>query len=371
MSERAPTEARTRIIILAHSIKTNSLGRALSMGLSASPLGEVEVWAIADGPTWPGHTQFNVTLRELDGKQWKGSIRELLQQKSTHQTIFWVSKGISPLDKIAEYLRANNATIIVDFDDDDISIMKHFKQQSFMNKFRANPLRRISPTRIARSQRIVLRSAAGATFSSKTLRASMPEVDPRLPTSVIPHCRVQGSAKNSRASDSTVRVGFLGTVRPHKGIEHIVRLAMEDASVHVTTFSQTWQPPVHLQSQWTVIPPDTPLSVVYQDIDALLVPMNSSEPGSLRQLPAKIVDAACSGTVLLATPTPPIVEYLEDAFVPVENWEDSREVLQLLIHADRNALEDKVFRRYLQHFSPAATSRMLSELLTTIGTNRG
>ena len=87
---------------------------------------------------------------------------------------------------------------------------------------------------------------------------------------------------------------------------------------------------------------------------------------STLQLPAKLVDAAAHARAVLATPTPPIVEYAKDAIIATTDWADPEKVFRL-IEANNLAERGQALRQvYERSFSVAATGRSLQALIDRV-----
>ena len=110
---------------LAESSVTNSLGRAISLSLVAAELGTVELWALDDGPTWTGARHFDLPIHRFTARRINELVAAISERARTEQVIVWISKGLSPLDRIGHAVHGTPGVIVIaDFDDDDVSLMQ-------------------------------------------------------------------------------------------------------------------------------------------------------------------------------------------------------------------------------------------------------
>ena len=302
-------------VVLSPTVSGNALGRALSMALVARELGEVIVFAPPGAP-WSGSSQFPFTVEPFPRNKltWARDVRERAHGRDV---VVWSCKSFSPLPSFVSSLRSvlPDTLVICDFDDDDVELSREHTAISARNRFKLNPLRRGSPERVSRAQSLMVSLSSARTVATWTLASHVPGGE--LPTAWIPHVR-EFSTKHSpgplRAeAEHTVRVGFLGTWRPHKGAALSDALASNFPAIEVVTFAQ---PGVIARPGLRTIPPGTPLSDAYGLIDVLALPMDDSG-ASDRQFPAKLVDGFKAGVPVLGSPTSALSEVGgSDSYVP-------------------------------------------------------
>lgn len=361
-----PSRKDSEVFVIGDSIKTNSLGRALSMAITSTLIGTVNVLAFDDGPQWAGAQQFGFKVRPFKRRHFAAIESEVRSAAASRRVVIWISKGTDPMPQLARRLAGiTNVTLIADFDDDDVSIMQSFVSESRVNALKMNVLRRKSPQRLRRSQAKIAAIADITTFSSSGLRGVYKRRFGWLgPSAIVPHTRIETSRTElTPAADETIRLGFIGTVRRYKGADALVAILRADPSSLLITFSQNWSPPEDVSDRWITYPSNTPLGELYGKIDILLLPMDSSDAAARYQLPAKLVDAAVYGKAVAATPTEPIEEFAAAAYLPVTDWTKPRVVLEAIRTADREALGRALRSRYDLTFSPEATASQLKEIL--------
>jgi hypothetical protein len=355
-----------QVIVIGDSISTNSLGRVISLAMTADVVAKVSVLAVDDGKIWTGAKQFRMPVTSFKPRKWRETLEQVLLNSRGTETVFWFSKCCHPVDKMVRWLATTHpgVRVIVDFDDDDISIMKTFKADSISNYIKMPFFRRKSPWRVKSSQRRAAKAAHALTFSNPALELSYrATLDvPTKASALIPHSRRADDTAPATLLTKKYLFGFPGTMRSHKGLEDIVRLLRERPEAQLLTFEQNWSPPAEVRDQCILVPADTPLRDIYSQIDYLLLPMDSKNPASLLQLPAKLADAALYGTVVLATPTKPIDFFAHGAYVPIEDWSDPKKIYAEIEITDAQELSKGMRAVYSRWFSDKATGAAFSEI---------
>lgn len=351
---------------LAESAVTNSLGRAISLSLVAAEVGEVELWALDDGPAWTGARHFDLPLHRFSPHRLDPLIHRIRNAARHEPVVVWISKGLSPLDRIARAVAGTpQVTVIADFDDDDVSLMREQANASVKTAVHLNVLHRKSPLQVARAQRRTAEAADAYSFSSATLRDTYAErPHPRRTSTIIPHARPTGWLLPERSSrrPGPLRLAYLGTVRPHKGADRILDLVRAMPEIEFSSFSGSFRPDSG-GALWHSIGNDATLREVYADIDVTLVPQDPASSAARNQLPSKIVEAAAFGVGLVATPTPVIEEYCAGSYIPVSDWTDAAAVAARIRAADPVALGARLRRVFVERFATEVSAASLEELL--------
>lgn len=354
------------VFTLAESAVTNSLGRAISMSLVAAELGTVELWALDDGPTWTGARHFDLPVHRFSPRHLDVLVDAIRARASEEPTLVWISKGLSPLDRVARAVRGMpGVTVIADFDDDDVSLMQEQVRKSLKTAVHLNVTHRKSPTRVRRAQLRTAQAADAYTFSSATVRAAyLGRGIPELPSAVIPHARPSSWLVRERVErrPGPCRLAYLGTVRPHKGADHILDLVQTMPDIEFFSFSNSFAPASTSSAAWRVVGADAALTDVYADIDFTLVPQNPASSAARNQLPSKIVEAAAFGVAVVATPTPVIEEYCAGAYVAIDDWSDAGAVAARIRAADPLALGSAIRRVFVDRFATPVSAAELLDL---------
>ena len=323
--------------VVAESTVTNSLGRAFSRALIAEELGPVELWAHDDGPIWVGARHFDLDIKRFGGRNLSGLVRAVRTVAEQQPVLVWISKGLSPLDQVAWQVKdIPNVQVVADFDDDDVSLMREQVRKSIKTALHLNVFHRKSPRQDLLAQRRTASAACAYTFSSEVLRETFSAAGlPERPAAVVSHARPTSWLVPERTGrqPGALRLSYLGTVRPHKGGDRVLRLVETMEDIEFWSFSGAFQPP-NAKAVWHGVPPEARLKDVYANIDFTLVPQDPTSPAARNQLPAKIVEAAAFGVAVAATPTPVIEEYCAGSYLPVPDWSDSERVAALMRSAD-------------------------------------
>ena len=358
-----------RIFVVAESAVTNSLGRAISLAIVGTERAVTELWAVDDGPVWTGARHFDLDIRRFDGRNPAALVSRIRDAAADEPVVVWISKGISPLDRIAAALKGRaNTTVLADFDDDDVSLMREQVAKSLKTAVHLNVLHRKSPTQVRRAQARTARVADGYTFSSRALERTYLARDlPPRASAVVPHARPDAwlVAEREGRVAGPLRLAYLGTVRPHKGADKVLSLVEAMPEIHFSSFSGSFRP-AGGGATWHSIGAEAALSEVYADVDFTLVPQDPSSSAARNQLPSKIVEAAVFGVAVVATPTPVIEEYCAGAYVPIEDWSDPHDVARRIRQADPVALGAALRQVFLDRFAAAVSGTALGRLLDEV-----
>ena len=355
------------VFIVGDSASTNSLGRTLSLAITAGAIATVRVLTVDDGPTWRGAAQFEAKIEKFQATNWRKTARTIKLQSENRETAVWVTKCSHPVDKIAKWLsiHAPRLTLLADFDDNDIAIMETFKSDSKLNRLKMPFFRRKSPWRLQRSQARAAGAAHAITFSNPAIEHAYRiklDIESKKVSALVPHSRRPENLAQPLIQQKEFLFGFPGTIRSHKGIDDIIRLLVARPDARLLTFAQDWEPPENVRSQCDFVAPNTPLRNIYERIEFLLLPMDSRNPAATDQLPAKLVDAALYGTPVLATPTAPIEFYAQGAYVSISDWTDTSAIFDALKNANRMELSQRMRASYSKWFSDSATGKVFEEI---------
>ena len=356
--------------ILSPTIRTNALGRGLAMHSIASQLGPTQIFALSDGPMWSPASQFGVDVAAGH------SVKDLGKPLQTSACeILWLSKGWGRMNRIArQYLDRVNpeALVVLDLDDDDEALSREFANVSLKNKILLNRTRKLHPARIRRSQTEFAGIANGYTFSTLAL-ADRYRSRLRLPMEPmvrVPHARqrVDDWDRRERRTDTKLRVATLGTIRSHKGLSAVRKLAEDNRDIELHIFSGGALD--DLASVGAVLhSPGEPLADIYREIDVAFIPM-SSTPASQVQLPAKLIDAMASGVPIVATRTLAIEEVAGDSVNYVGNSEDTNELRAALFEATVKHDEGDLYPDFLEMLTPQSIAERFASLAQAIIADR-
>ena len=300
------------VVVVSASLSSNALGRAATLAELVPAHSEVELWGPSTRRPWPATPRF--PIHALDRRTMHRRIDTIRQRAETGQrVVFWLSKSYPFAIDIARALPAS-VPIVVDFDDHDIALADEFRARSLVNRLKLHPLREGSPSRVTASQRRGRKLAAAVTVSSFALATELGIADRPLR---VPHARP--SIEGRRATHhGGLRIGFLGTMRPHKGIEEITQALAASPDLRCVTFAQPGLEHIAAE-QWELLDPNTPLSDAYLGVDAAVLPMSDAK-GARFQFPAKAVDAASAGVPIVGSRTPVMDEYFGPALLEVSDW---------------------------------------------------
>jgi hypothetical protein len=350
-------------VVVSSSRASNALGRALTLADVAGRIGPVEVWAFDDGPLWRGAAQWGHAVTPFT--EWRAVARRVAELAGHGETVVWLSKSFPPLGRLARWLRLSTAAIVIaDFDDDDLALIREYRASSVLRRATLNAARRTGLVRVGRSQHEAIDAAHAVTVSTFALarRMSLPD---DVPVQRVVHARERVGRGRVRAS--VRRIGFLGTIRPHKGIERVTALVASDPRLVGVTFAQAeWSVPSHLSDRWVELEPSLPLADAYDSIDVSVVPSDADSDAARVQLPAKAIDAVAAGVQLLATPTPALDEVLGDAYLAVSDWRPATVAALVGDAAGLSAAAHRAELRFAEALSVKANASRLLDLLVRI-----
>lgn len=192
---------------------------------------------------------------------------------------------------------------------------------------------------------------------------SNPALQRLYPGVVIPHVRPLTSSTASTHTNP-LRIGFLGTVRWHKGLEYL-RDAASDVGAQLTVTASRpadARPNEHFVGSTSMVE----LHKLLDAQDVVVVP-SIDTPFSRLQLPAKLVDAMSSGKAILASRLPPIEWATADTALLVEPGsvkELTRALTTLTTDpARRAALGEAARERAASMFTPEAVAPLFARAI--------
>jgi hypothetical protein len=358
-----------KILILAPSSNSNSLGRAISMAIVAREIGQVWLTAYNDGPIWGPANQFDVEVTTLGPDVSRDSTLQSWMA-ADGVPVLWVCKGLAPLNRIVLQLQNLVAGLItiLDLDDDDSGLAEMYRARRMRNRVTLNAFRRMHPRNIKKSQREISAMADGFTFSTDALREGR---YPSLhPFTRVPHVRRPAFQTPRKWRGPVLKVGAFGTMRAHKGGETIRRLLDADADVHIYCFSGSGlEISGGSASRVHLVQPTTSLSEAYEKVDVALIPLELENRGARLQLPAKLVDAMSFGVPIVATRSPAIEEILGSSGNLIDSVDDIERLsanLRTAARRDTSAMT-AIFQSIL---TPNAAATQLDNLIRSITTKR-
>lgn len=332
---------------------------------SVAPSSNVEIWGPRTRGHWAVGTNFAIHPLSHAGARRRLSQLEA-EAHAGSRVLLWVSKGF-PWGTALAKAASDRITVLADFDDDDEALASEFTRRSLSNRLRLNPFRQGSPERLRRSQQALRGRADKLTFASHALAATYGVHADYLR---VPHARVIEEPQRTSRREVTdkLTIGFMGTMRQHKGLPEIVRALRGDQDLELVTFDQPGlNVPSDLLSRWRQLPPRTPLVQAYKEIDVSVVPMDSSSRGAAVQLPAKAIDSAVNRTAMAATRTRAMAEYFEGSAIWVDDWADlGSQLRDGKVRGDLDRRAAKALELAKENFSIDIVKHSVAKLLTEL-----
>ncbi|WP_429040250.1 glycosyltransferase [Aeromonas media] len=160
----------------------------------------------SDTPVWQPLLNSDCKVLMLPWKN-RELYKSLFKELDLSFDLVWICKPRYPAFVLAEYISHSNTRYIVDFDDNEL-------EMSSSKAAEDKPYGLLSAKMAQRYiDQLPVRSIA-----SKTLQAD-------FGGELVRHARMKQQVKRARITDLTqeIRVGFIGTVRPHKGVVEAAR----------------------------------------------------------------------------------------------------------------------------------------------------
>jgi glycosyl transferase family 1 len=359
-----------RAVVISPSAKTNALGRAMCLAeLASEVFDSVHLYAPEDGQLWSGAKRTTQPVRRFGSPV--ELVAELRRQGQVHlgldggaklecedgSLFVWAIKPLSSSWGAAQAIgRALPMSLtVLDLDDADEALSSQFRAASLANRLRLHPWNPLNPRRIRNTLASALGEVDAVTYASEALRSAL-EIDFDGPTLRVPHPRRQATSRStlSRAPSERIHLGFLGTVRRHKGLGDIEALVLEDSRYVLHVFRGALPGPARerLNTRLVEHEVDAPMSDLYGEIDVVVLPQDRS-PGAQVQLPAKLLDAMRFGKPIVASPTAAIVEAAGETVLYVGDWSSLDEVRSKVLHAHAggSALGQAALRRFEQQLA--------------------
>lgn len=276
--------------MVVHDMGINALGRAYSLSLLAAELG----WEFrVSGRTSTGHL-----WPVLENSDFASSCRTVGEASQLTELANWatVLVGIKALPGsfgVALGLAHDHRKpLLLDIDDPDLeqhaarvrSSQGRLKGRHELRRSRA--LRKMA----MRQEKIV---------SNPVLQRAWGGI-------VVPHVRVSGLSREHHGVDRGLNVAFVGTARPHKGID-VLRSAVAELSADGYSLTVTDEAPTDAKpwETWTgAITFNTGIALAAK-ADIIAIP-SLAEGYAPSQLPVKLIDAMMAGAAIVASDLEPI-----------------------------------------------------------------
>ena len=382
-------------VVISPSGKTNALGRAMCLAdLASEVFDSVHLYAPEDGQLWSGAKRATRLVRRFsspsalvaelkrDGQAHFGLHSRAPFERDDGSLFVWAVKPLSSSWGAAQAIRRAlpMSLTVLDLDDADEALSSQFRAASLANRLRLHPWNPLNPRRIRNTLASALGEVDAVTYASEALRSAL-GIDFGGPTLRVPHPRRQVSLHTPRSHASHSRVppshapsepihlGFLGTVRRHKGLGDIEALVFADARyvLHVFRGALPDSARGRLSARLVEHEVDAPMENLYGEVDVVVLPQDRS-PGAQVQLPAKLLDAMSFGKPIVASPTAAIVEAAADTVLYVADWGSLNDVQSKVLqaHAGGSALGKAAQRRFEQQLALEALVGGLRELVQSV-----
>jgi hypothetical protein len=384
-SGQLPYASEKRAVVISPSGKTNALGRAMCLADFASEVFDsVHLYAPKDGQLWSGAKRATQPVRRFGSpaelvaevrREGRAHLRldDGAQSERDDGSLFvWAVKPLSSSWGAAQAIRRAlpMSLTVLDLDDADEALSSQFRAASLANHLRLHPWSPLNPRRIRNTLASALGEVDAVTYASEALRSAL-GIDFDGPTLCVPHPRRQATSSltSPRTPSERIHLGFLGTVRRHKGLGDIEALVLGDSRYVLHVFRGALPSPVRERLNTRLIEHevDAPMADLYDEIDVVVLPQDRS-PGAQAQLPAKLLDAMRFGKPIVASPTAAIVEAAADTVLYVADWGSLEEVRFKVsrAHAGGSTLGQAALQRFERQLAFEAQVGGLREFVRAI-----
>ncbi|HWA91137.1 MAG TPA: tetratricopeptide repeat-containing glycosyltransferase family protein [Rhizomicrobium sp.] len=333
---RQSAGGRPRLAVVSWCLAHNPVGRAMILAEVAAPHADVELV----GPVFPAYGE-DLWPPLRDGARavetygflspsfaafMEGAIRLVIERPCE---IAWVSKPRLPGLLIGFlYKLIHGASVILDIDDDELAFVRADHALS-LDEFLAD--RVPSDWREPYAKRWT-QLAASMVGDADAVTACNPVLQRRYGGTLIRHARDARAFDAARQSRDSVRaefgfkpsdkiVLFLGTPRRHKGVLDVARALAQvgdpNAVFCIVGTVLDKELKKELESFYgarIVLHPDQPYSRLAEMnamADVVCILQDPLDPIVQSQTPAKLTDAIATGTRILATAVPPVLDLME------------------------------------------------------------
>ncbi|MGZ4385954.1 MAG: glycosyltransferase family 4 protein [Gaiellaceae bacterium] len=339
-----------KVALLSSSAEENGLGRAFALWLIAKHLGwEVRIVAPATNRPWAP------LARE---ERFLGDLRtDAPAAAAWCDLIVALKPWPGSLDLAIALGRAQRRPVALDVDDPDWENIFGERRRRQIQTFLQRSARGRPPLRAYRLRWAASRLPA-VLISNPALQRWYRNA------AVIPHARPPRPPQPPRAHSEEIEIAFIGSVRPHKGVE-VLRRAVERAGGMRLTITGVAPPDARPHENWTG---ETSLAEGLELLDrADVVAIPSHDwTYSRGQLPVKLIDAMMAGKAVVGSDLAPVRWALAGTglLVPPADVEALAAALDSLrapaIRADLGA---RARERALATFTPAAIAPALAAAL--------
>ncbi len=370
--ERAGTgdSTRPRVAIVAWDLAHNPVGRALTLAEVARHHADCEIV----GPMFTKYGEdlwapLRDSVRRFDIRGFQaysfasfmeGAIR-LVAEKPCD--VAWVSKPCLPSLLIGFLFKlVHGASIVLDIDDDELAFVDGeapLSLDEFLAKYTPFDWREPFGKRWTQLAASMIGHADAITACNPVLRQKFNGILVRHARDAEPFDEAVAKRDALRAefgfSDADKVVLFLGTPRPHKGVLEIARALQElgDPSavlcvVGTITDAAFKSELEALSTARIVFHPDQPYSRVAElnaMADLVCILQDASNPIASAQTPAKLTDALATGTTVLATPVPPLLDMMEPGRIVAVERDGLVDALRLALSGAHSGAEAVAARR--------------------------
>jgi len=349
---------RRRVIAIGSSTGRNRVGRVYSLWLTARAAGlEFRYVTLEDGPMWEPLREHEEFLADVRTAPDLADVERQVADAAGPDAIVMVCKPRPELVRLGRKL-AGSLPVVVDVDDPEL--LDPWGDASLL--LRAKRVVRLGPSRV----RFRWAHRAVRTMNVVTSNPLLQDV---YGGGLVPHVREVAAGPTRRPPRSApFVVGFIGTVREHKGIREL-RTAVATLARRREVRLRLTAPPPADAFPWEDWVGPTTLERGRELLESCHAVAIVSRPGVWGdlQLPVKLVDAMASGIPAVTTARPPMLWAAGGSTIVVrdDGVDDMAAAFSLLAEDPdlANALGAAAWRRACSTFTPAAAAPALVDAI--------
>lgn len=347
-------EANLNVAMLVHDMSNNALGRAFSLSLLVEELGwETRV----AGPSLAGIWEVLADTPFAKTCSVNPDAPALSKLGEWADVVICVKPMPESMSMTRHAARTHSLAAVLDIDDPDLAVRMNYVKR----------LHRRRPYRRWRALQEVARLTREARLVPRMV--SNPSLQAEWGGELIPHVRTPRPLVQPPPGRSSIRVGFVGTPRPHKGLD-VLRsvvggLAGEGFRLIVTadrpSDAQPWE-------DWVGTTQLEQGLQLLETVDVVVMP-SLEQTYAPQQFPVKLVDAMLAARAIVASDLPPIRWGLGEAglLVPAGSSHGLKKALRTLgDRSERLRLGSLARQRALEMYTPEVVAPIFRKFLESV-----
>jgi hypothetical protein len=337
-----------RIVLVTPNFENNSLGRTWVLWSLARALGwSTTVVGVKGAAVWGPLAGSDFAADCLPAADPAAALRTVEAAVGRADLVVAVKPLPTSFGVALEATERSGVPLLLDVDDPDIEVRTTWRPLREKLRHPLPPGRRRELLRL------------GALAHRVPVTVSNPVLQRMYGGTIVPHARVPAASPVHSATRMPV-VRFVGSVRPHKGVDVLRRAVAAEGAREGLRLEVTADAPADAVpwEQWLGTTTVAEGTALVEHADVVAVP-SLPTAWSPAQLPAKLIDAMAAGRAIVASDTEPVAWALggTGVLVPAGDAEALADALHhLRVPAVREALGEAAHARVVEQFSVDAVA---------------